>query len=573
MRLNFNSLLVLKQLWFSLTRFNSSLTFYTFFLMIIKSLSAGMTYLMLLPLLECVGISEQTNTSQPIIWFSTILDFFNLPKTLLAVLCFFSIGMCLTAYMTYLEQKNSTRLQQEYNQWLRSYLQRSLLLANWTFWRSQKKSDLIHGIISETQNLAVCNHQLLLWTNQIFLILVNLCIAFYLSWSFTALIVGVGSLLFFIFYPLHRKILDSGSKHLKANQALQHEINQQLNSIKSIKGSALESIFIEIFENTAFTLKTLAMSLNQSIAKNRFYYTSISVFILSMIIYLALEIFAVPFEKLIVLMIIYSRLWPLVTNTQQVYQRILHQIPAYQHIMQLLKKAEQHQESVVGAEKLKLEEQITVENLSFKYPNSDTWILQQITFQIKKNTSILICGPSGSGKTTLVDIICGLSVPQKGKIWIDENLLTEQNTYSWRKQIAYMTQDTFLFNASVRENLLWFQSSSDEVQLNAALKLAAADFVYQLPNGLDTLLGENGVLLSGGERQRLALARAILQCPKLLIIDEGTNALDSERAAYIQQSLARLKGKLTILIISHQPMNLEAIDQVIRLESTKLYCA
>ena len=162
----------------------------------------------------------------------------------------------------------------------------------------------------------------------------------------------------------------------------------------------------------------------------------------------------------------------------------------------------------------------------------------------------------------------GLLEPTAGEIYIDQQRLDKHHTLAWRKSVAYVTQDIFLFNTTIRENLQLLCKDSADKALWAALEsAAAAEFVAKLEEGLDTKIGDRGIRLSGGERQRIALARALLMKPQLLILDESTSSLDKETINNIQQALTLLHGKMTILIISHQIEMCDFADQKIRLPS------
>ena len=177
-----------------------------------------------------------------------------------------------------------------------------------------------------------------------------------------------------------------------------------------------------------------------------------------------------------------------------------------------------------------------------------------------------LVGPSGAGKSTVADLIAGLLIPDKGKIYCDSILLEGDQRLAWRRGLAYITQEVFLFHDTVRSNLSWVQPEASEEELWAMLELAeAAEFVKRLPEGIDTVIGDRGVRLSGGERQRLALARALLSRPQLLILDEATSALDHENEQKIQQALQHMDGKLTIIIIAHRETSIQHVKQRIEL--------
>jgi ATP-binding cassette subfamily C protein len=179
-------------------------------------------------------------------------------------------------------------------------------------------------------------------------------------------------------------------------------------------------------------------------------------------------------------------------------------------------------------------------------------------------------GVSGTGKTTVVDLVIGLLQPQAGKIWVDDLPLAEIDLRRWRKMIGYVPQDTVLLHDSVRLNVTLGDPSLNEEDVVHALRAAGAwDFVSAMPQGMDSSVGERGGKLSGGQRQRIAVARALVQRPRLLILDEATSALDPESEVAIGRTLQELSGNLTIIAISHQPALAKSADRAYRLQDGK----
>lgn len=174
-----------------------------------------------------------------------------------------------------------------------------------------------------------------------------------------------------------------------------------------------------------------------------------------------------------------------------------------------------------------------------------------------------IVNPSGAGKSTFADLLMGLLSPSSGELLVDDVPLSPERLQAWRNQIGYVAQETFLFHDTVRANLVWASPGADDGAVWRALEqAAAADFVRALPAGLDTIVGDRGVLLSGGERQRLSLARALLRQPQLLILDEATSSLDSENERRIQAAIDHLHEQTTIVVITHRLSTIRNADMI-----------
>jgi ATP-binding cassette subfamily C protein len=194
-----------------------------------------------------------------------------------------------------------------------------------------------------------------------------------------------------------------------------------------------------------------------------------------------------------------------------------------------------------------------------------------LVLDIKAGEMTAIVGPSGAGKTTIADLLMGLIIPGKGHVLIDDQPLMGERMKAWRDQIGYVPQDTFLFHDTLRTNLLWAKPDVEDEEINQALRFAAAgEFVSGLPKGLDTIVGDRGVLISAGERQRIALARALLRKPSLLILDEATSSLDSENEKRIQNAIETLHSQMTILIMTHRLSAVREADIIHVLEKGQL---
>jgi ATP-binding cassette subfamily C protein len=207
-----------------------------------------------------------------------------------------------------------------------------------------------------------------------------------------------------------------------------------------------------------------------------------------------------------------------------------------------------------------LKEAIRLEGVSFSY--GERAVLNGVDLTIPAGSFVALLGPSGSGKTTLADLVIGLLRPDRGKVLVDGIDLDEVDPLLWRARLGYVPQDLLLFHDTILRNVTLGDEKVSREEVEKALKAAGAwSFVSSLPDGMDTPVGERGGKFSGGQRQRIAIARALVGDPRVLVLDEATTALDPETEAAICQSLVALKGRVTILAISHQTAMREVADQ------------
>ena len=222
-------------------------------------------------------------------------------------------------------------------------------------------------------------------------------------------------------------------------------------------------------------------------------------------------------------------------------------------------------------EKLPLHREISLENISYKYPNTDVYILKEANLTIPVGKSVGIVGTTGAGKTTIVDVMLGLLAPAEGRILAD-GVEVRAHYKEWLKNIGYIPQTIFMLDSTIRKNVA-FGVPDDEIEEErvwAALKEAQLDtYIRSLPDGLDTSIGERGIRLSGGQRQRIGIARALYEDPEVMVLDEATSALDGETEAAIMESINRLHGKKTLVIIAHRLTTIEKCDLVYRVGEQK----
>jgi len=218
-----------------------------------------------------------------------------------------------------------------------------------------------------------------------------------------------------------------------------------------------------------------------------------------------------------------------------------------------------------------IEKGIIFENVSFQYDSGKRSALKQATCTINIGETTAFVGSSGAGKSSLISLICRVYDPSSGRLLVDGVPLPELDLGWWRSQIAVVSQQVFLFNASVADNIAYGKLDATREELVEAARGAhAMEFIEELPDGFDTILGDQGLRLSGGQRQRLALARAFVRDPKILILDEATNSLDLISEGVVQDALEQFGRNRTVLIVAHRISTIEHADKIIVLDSGRI---
>ncbi|MDX1502748.1 MAG: ATP-binding cassette domain-containing protein, partial [Thermoanaerobaculia bacterium] len=210
---------------------------------------------------------------------------------------------------------------------------------------------------------------------------------------------------------------------------------------------------------------------------------------------------------------------------------------------------------------------IELRDVSMRYVSAERPAVEQIDFSIPKGSMVGLVGESGAGKSTLADLLIGLYRPTAGRILVDGVDLAELSWTDWRRRLGSVDQNTFVFHASIRDNIAFGRPDATHEEVVAAARTAHAhEFIEELADGYDTVVGDQGYRLSGGQRQRLAIARAVLLDPDLLIFDEATSDLDSRSERLIQQAMSELRGRCTILAIAHRLSTIAGADKIVVLE-------
>jgi ABC-type multidrug transport system fused ATPase/permease subunit len=547
--------------------------------MVMISLIEGTAILLLLPMISISGIANINPGVSPISGLLKFLQEFPQTAGLPLILCIYVLLLVGQHVLQRLLTIRDTMIQQRFLRHLRLEAYNALLQSNWNFFVKNRKSDIINLITSELTRVGLGTNLVLQLVASLIFMLIQLGIAFWLSPGMTVFVLFFGVVIAFFSNKFIRKSISLGSQTSQLSQSFLAGITDQLNGMKDIKSNTLETSRLNWFSSLTQKMVNEQVDYIKLRSGSQLFYKIVSAVLVAVFIFLSVKLFHAKVEQLLLIFVIFSRLWPRFTTIQSNMEHIASTIPAFHALIKLNKECidatEFHIENnqdLKAVKSIGVSQEIDFRHVSYRYNRHESaYALQDIHFQISSKQTTAIVGRSGAGKSTLIDMLMGLIKPEDGQILIDGIPLQNDIIFALRQSISYVPQDPFLFHASIRENLLMIEPNASEEQIWEALTFSeAAEFVKKLPLMLDTYIGDRGIRLSGGERQRLVLARAILRKPSILILDEATSALDTENEAKIQNALDRLKGTMTIIVIAHRLSTIRNADQVIVLDKGKI---
>jgi ATP-binding cassette, subfamily C, bacterial len=532
-------------------------------LVLAGALLEGVGLAMLVPLLGWLAGTDAGHAQ----WLAALGVQPNLPGLLLAF-----VGLIvLRAGVTRQRDVALLRLRLGFVDSMREQLQAGLAAAPWRFLSRVQHADVLHVLVADLNRVSQGTYFLLLGVSSLAMGLAGLGVAFWISPKLTLVAMVLAGLLAMGLRQQLRKALTLGADLSQAQRFFFAAATDFLGGLKLIKASGAEARHVAEFAHQAQALSDKQIDFTRSQGNARALFEVGAGLLLAGLLYGAFTWLHMGIAELLIVVLVFARLLPLVKEWNNQVQQLLHMLPAFHNArrwQRRCRRVAERQPAAVPA--LSLTQALTFSDVGYRH-NRHAQALSGLHLSLPAYQTTALVGPSGAGKTTLADLVLGLLAPSVGRIEVDGHDLGAQQLAVWRRSVGYVAQDAFLFPESIRRNLLWFKPTADEAALWAALDQAAAgDFVRALPQGLDTLVGERGIQLSGGERQRLALARALLGEPQLLVLDEATSHLDAANERRIQEALAAMHGRLTILVIAHRLTTVRHADQILVLEQGRI---
>ena len=577
------------------------------------TLISGVGLVMLVPLLGVAGLDVGGGSiGQLSQLVTTALGALGLEMTIPAVIGVFLAVIALGAALERVHAVRTARLYHGFVASVRRRAHEAITRSGWTHYVRRPSSSFVHLLTQEVERMGGATTGMISLGISSVLTMIYVGLALFLSPLATLLVIACGGSLLALLARSTRLGRAKGEAVSRAWARLHACIAEHLAGMRVSKSHGLEPFHLDRFAERVGLTADAQVDLVRNRASVGFWMQLGSATTMAGVFVFALSVLELPLASILLMLFLFSRLVPKLSGLQRNVQQVLNMLPSVDRVEQMTTALEAVAEPAdCDAEAPRLTSALTFERVHFRYDGapgvrdtspstagadasgilgaetaaggpaspsigettistgdaeSAAVVLRDVDLLIQAGKTTAIVGPSGAGKSTVADLAVGLLRPTEGRVAVDGVTLEGAHIHAWRRRLGYVNQETFLFNETIRENLLLVRRDVSEAEIRAALRGASASFVDALPDGLDTVVGDRGVRLSGGERQRIALARAILRKPTLLLLDEATSALDPENEHVIQTAIERMTGQLTILIIAHRLASVRRADVIYVLE-------
>jgi len=554
---------------------HKSLLVITIFASVVASVMEAVGISLIYPLLQGVGGVNASNAPFPFNHIVSFFDGFSLSSRLQLIALFLVGIVACKGYMLFLKSICSYKLLRIISVHFQMECFKQLMRMGMGYFNSQKGGD-IHTIINvHTNNIGVSMSRFSQALHLPITIIMLLVMLSYLSWQVTLVSIFLSILLAFSVRGLMRKT-DSVSRTLTS--AVKLVGSSLLNAIAGLKVIHMfnrEAEETRKIESVIKKEKDVKYEIGRLQSQVEPVTQFVGVICLALIIVSASLFMVRPdgtgIDSMLVFLVAFSRIIAPVLSINNIRIAFLGDLPYYKDVFQFLDSSDKKYIKNGKSLFIGLQHKIEFRDVCFGYNPQHSTVLDKISFSLSKGTKVGVVGPSGGGKSTLTELILRFYDPQSGQILIDGTDLRKLDICSWRKRIGVVSQDVFLFNDTIRANIAYAKPEATQEEIeSAARKAHAHGFIGEQPQGYDTLIGDRGVLLSGGQKQRLAIARAIIIDPEILIFDEATSALDSESEKIVQKALDEVGKGRTVIAIAHRLSTLSDADNIIVMNAGRI---
>ena len=544
-------------------------------LLLLSGLTDGVGLLLLVPVLSSLGSDGNATLTLPggASWTAPL-------GVLLALVVLLVV---LRALLSRTTDVAATSLRLDITDRLRDDALTALLRARWSFFLSRRRSDLLQIVVTDVMRAGAAWDLLVSLATTTVLTLAAALVSVVLSPWLALLTFGVTALVAAASWPSIRLSHVRGREIVGLSRTYAATTTDALDSVRLVRAHDAADPWLDALRRDATAVRATMLQYTRRTATTRAVIAVGSAVGAAALVVLALGS-GQPVAQVLVLVLVLARVMGGAGSLLRLAQQAAHSLPALGDVVGLTAQAYAARESAEAAgtpatvvrprdASPARPPAVRLEDVRLAYPGTHDDALRGVTIDILPGAITAIAGPSGAGKSTLVDVVLGLLEPDVGRVLVDGEPLRRPELAAWRARLAYVPQDVALVPGSLRDNLRWSlpaDAAIDDDACWAALEQAEAGFVRELPDGLDTPLGERGTRLSGGERQRVALARALLRRPQLLVLDEATSALDGITETAVQARLRALRGQCTVLLVAHRPSTVAVADHVVLLDDGRV---
>ncbi len=462
------------------------------------------------------------------------------------------------------------RIQSDFLNKEMSYLLSATFASRWEFLLQQKAGYLQNTIYWDVKRTAGLLDVLVQFIQSGSGCVVYVLVALNISPGVTLATIGVGACVLLFFRPLVRKTQTLSEHTSTIEKDLSHHVTEHLAGLKSVKAAGAEQPVVMIGKKYLLQLQdfyaksTIVQSLGVTLIQP---FSFLYIMVLFAVMYATSGVNLAAFAAALYLI---QKIFMYLQSGQAALHSISDMTPYANNVFEFKKRLQGSKEERSGVRDFVFEHILEFKDICFFY-SKETPILEKVSFAVPKGATVALIGPSGAGKTSVADLLLRLFDPATGDIVLDGVSAKEISINSWREHIGYVSQDSFLINASIAENIRFYREDISDAAIEAAAKQANIyEFISSLSDGFNTTVGDRGVMLSGGQRQRVAFARAMARQPKLLVLDEATSALDTQSEKLIQEAIQALHGKTTVFVIAHRLSTIENADRVLVLEQGRI---
>lgn len=568
----------LKTLWQMLDREHKRFSVLILFLAFIGTIIEMVGLGLIIPLIHVMTVDDISSLKIPIAGVNEFLLGFQKEEVIgLILLGMVGVFVVKTIYFTFL-----TWLQSSFTFSLQAVFSKKLLES------AMKRDWLAYQKNNSSYYIQNTNNEVVILVQQVYSAAITFLIHIMMLGIYAALLlavepygtmviaVAIGIALFVFLYLSRLRIAIWGNKRQALEKSRLQTLQQVLGSVKDIKIRESDDFFLGQFDAYNQRLKHIGRWQNTLRLFPRYFFELLAVIGLAAAIVVMMKM-GKPMADITPIIALFAaifiKLMPAVNSILVSVHAIRYYDPTINTIQkELLVKYPTIKKGASTQKNIFEKAHIKIQDVSFQYPEKDAAALKNINIDIPHGKSVGIIGKSGAGKSTLIDVILGLLKPDSGVVHVNEKNIAK-HLKSWQRQIGYVPQSIYLFDDTLRRNIAFGVDDKDidEAALNSAVEQAQlGTLVANLPEGLDTIIGEDGGRLSGGEKQRIALARALYPNPSILLLDEATSSLDSQTEADVMRAVQSLKGGRTILIVTHKMSAIEDCDMVIKIEKSTI---